>query len=78
MSLVTQMFVLEHYGPRLSLEQLAKVLGVSKGSLYNHVTNPDFPVKTYLDGGKRWADYRDVAAHIDRCHARANGQEVDA
>jgi hypothetical protein len=78
MSLVTQMFILERYGLRLSLDQLALAIGVKKNTLYNQVTSPEFPIKTYLDGGKRWADYRDVAAHIDRMHAKANGEDVPA
>jgi hypothetical protein len=40
---------------------------LSKGAIYNQISANTFPVETYLDGGKRWADYRDVAAHLDRC-----------
>lgn len=70
-SLVTQMIVAEKYGPRLSIEQLAEVLGISKGAVYNQISANTFPVTTYIDGGKRWADYRDVAEHIDRCREMA-------
>lgn len=71
MSLVTQAFVFERYGPRLGIEQLAEVLGLSKGAVYNQVSDGTLPVKTYLDGGKRWADYRHVAEHLDACYAQA-------
>lgn len=71
MSLVTQAFIVERYGIRLSIEQLAAVLGLSKGAVYNQISAGTLPVKTYLDGGKRWADYRDVAAHLDACREQA-------
>jgi len=67
MSLITQAFIVERYGLRLNVEQLADVLGVTKGALYNQFSAGTCPVKTYMDGGKRWADYRDVAAHLDQC-----------
>jgi len=67
MSLITQAFIVERYGLRLNVEQLAEVLGITKGALYNQLSAEKCPVKTYVDGGKRWADYRDVAAHLDEC-----------
>lgn len=71
MSLVTQAFLFEKYGPRLNAEQLAEVLGISKAALYNQISSGTCGVKTYLESGKRWADYRDVAEHFDavRLHA---------
>jgi len=71
MSLVTQAFIVEHYGIRLNTEQLAKVLGISKAALYNQISAGTCPVKTYLDGGKRWADYRHVAEHLDAALQKA-------
>lgn len=70
-SLVTQMIIAEKYGPRLSIEQLAQVLGLSKGAVYNQISGGTFPIPTYIDSGKRWADYRDVAAHLDNCREDA-------
>ena len=70
-SLVTQMIVAERYGLRLRIEQLATLLDVSKGSIYNQLSAGTFPVPTYLDGKLRFADYRDVAAYLDDCRARA-------
>lgn len=72
-SLVTQMIVAEKYGPRLGVEQLASVLGLSKGAVYNQLSAGTLAVPTYVDCGKRWADYRDVAEHLDRCRAEAIG-----
>lgn len=71
MSLMTQALVAEKYGLRLGVGQLAEVLGLSKGAIYNQLSANSFPVPTYIDGGKRWADYRDVAAHMDACRERA-------
>jgi hypothetical protein len=70
-SLVTQAFVFERYGPRLSMAQLAAVLDIEKTTLANKISAKTCPVKTYMDQGKRWADYRDVAAHFDVMRAQA-------
>lgn len=71
MSLITQAFIVERYGLRLNVDQLAEVLGITKGALYNQLSAGTCPIKTYLDGGKRWADYRDVAKHLDECRELA-------
>jgi hypothetical protein len=71
MSLVTQMLVFEKYGLRLRPEQLAEVLGVTKPTLYNQFSGGTCPIPTYLENGKRYADYRDVAAYLDACRERA-------
>lgn len=71
MSLLTQVVVAEKYGLRLGIEQLAEVLGMSKGGVYNQLSAGTFPVPTYIDAGKRWADFRDVAAHLDKCREAA-------
>lgn len=71
MSLVTQAFVFEKYGPRLNMEQLAQLMGFAKGTVYNQISAGTFPIKTYMDGGSRWADYQHVAEHLDRCRELA-------
>ncbi len=71
MSLLTQIIVAEKYGLRLTMEQLAEVLDLAKGTLYNKVTAGACPVPTYVDGNKRWADHRDVAKHFDDMRATA-------
>lgn len=72
MSLFTQALVAEKYGLRLNVEQLAQVLCITKGAVYNQMSAGEFPVKTYLDGGRRYADYRDIAEHLDKCRALAS------
>lgn len=71
MSLLAQAFLLEQYGPRLSLEQLAEVLHRAKNTIYNQVSKGTFEIPTYLDGGKRFADFRDVAEYLDACRSRS-------
>jgi predicted DNA-binding transcriptional regulator AlpA len=75
MSLLTQAILAEKYGLRLSVEQLSEVLQVAKGTIYNQLSAGTFPVPTFLEGNKRFADYRDVAAYIDLCRMRAKGGE---
>lgn len=70
-SLLTQVLVVEKYGPRLGTDQLSTVLGITRGAVLNQISDGKFPIPTYVDGGKRWADYRDVAAHLDNCRAQA-------
>ena len=71
MSLLTQAWMIENFGPRLNVAQLAEIMGLTKGAIHNQISDGTFPISTYLDAGKRWADYRDVAAHLDKCRERA-------
>ena len=71
MSLLTQIIVAERFGLRLDMAQLATVLDIEKTTLYNKVSAGSCPVPTYIDGGKRWADHRDVAKHFDDMRATA-------
>lgn len=71
MSILTQAFIAEKYGLRLDMQQLAAVLNIEKATLYNKVSAGTCPVPTYVDGGKRFADYRDVAKHFDDLRAGA-------
>ncbi len=64
-SLVTQMFIAEKYGLRLNVEQLASILGISSGTVLNRISANTLNIPTYIDNGKRYADFRDVAKHFD-------------
>jgi predicted DNA-binding transcriptional regulator AlpA len=72
MSLFTQAYIIERYGLRLNVGQLADLLGVKRGTILNRVSAGTFPIPTYLDGAMRYADHRDVAEHLDRCRAEAS------
>lgn len=65
MSLLTQAYILERYGPRLGADQIAELMGITKPALFNQISSGQCQMKTYLEGGKRWADYRDAAAFFD-------------
>ena len=71
MSLMTQAYLLDKYGPRLNIDQLAEVLSLSPKTLLNQISAGTCSVSTYLDGGKRWADVRDVAERFDALRALA-------
>jgi len=67
MSFLSQAYLLERYGPRLNMQDLAKVLGIAHGTLRNRQSAGTLKVPTYVDGGTRFADYRDVAEYLDSC-----------
>jgi len=71
MSLLHEAIVVEKFGLRLSMDQLAAALGVARNTIYNQIAAGTFPVPTYLEGKTRWADYRDVARYLDECRDRA-------
>ena len=71
MSLLTHAYLLETYGLRLGVKELAKVIGCAPATVHNQVSAGTFPVKTYVDQNKRWADYRDVAEYMDSVRERA-------
>jgi len=74
MSFMTQGYIVDKFGLRLTMEQLAECIGIAVNTIYNQVAKGVFPVKTYRDGKQRWADYRDVAQYLDDCRASAATQ----
>lgn len=38
MSLLTQAYLLDTFGPRLTVEQMAQVLGLKPGTVYNQIS----------------------------------------
>ena len=71
MSLMTQAVVIEQYGLRLTVEQLAQAMQLAKSTIYNQIASKAFPIPTYVEGGKRFAAYQDVALYLDGCRADA-------
>ncbi|RLK45977.1 hypothetical protein [Cupriavidus plantarum] len=78
MSLLTQAYVLETYGPRLSIAQLSALLDITEGTIRNQVSAGAFPIKTYVEGGRRFASYQAVAEYLDRMDALARGRRLVA
>lgn len=71
MSLVTEAFIFDKYGPRLNTDQIAQLLGITKPALYNQISAGTLRLKTYMDGGKRYADFRDAAEYFDEVRKEA-------
>lgn len=72
MSWKTATLLVMQYGrPRLSMKELAEVLGLSVTYVNNVAASGGLPVKTYLEGNRRWADVRDVGEYLDRMHEEA-------
>lgn len=69
MSLLHEAIVAEKYGLRLTMDQLGKALCLAPQTIHNRIAKGEFKVPTYVDGAKRYADYRDVAAYLDSFRA---------
>ncbi len=71
MSLLHEAIIAEKYGLRLTVDQMADALGLARNTIYNQIAQGTFRVKTYVDGGKRFADYRDLAKYLDEVREKA-------
>ena len=78
MSLLTQAYVLEKYGPRLSIRQLSQLLDLGEGTVRNQISAGAFPIKTYVEGGRRYASYQAVTDYLDAMDALARGRQLSA
>lgn len=78
MSLLTQAYLLEKYGPRLNMEQLSEALGIAVSTLHKRIGSRDIDLPTYVDGKMRWADARDVAEYLDRMREQARRERSAA
>lgn len=72
MSLLAQMVLIEKYGLRVDLERLAAILETSQPNLRRKISDATLGIPTYIDGGKRWADTRDVADYLDQLRQAAH------
>ncbi|MDR1853855.1 MAG: pyocin activator PrtN family protein [Azoarcus sp.] len=64
--------ILERYGARLTLEQLARLINLKVGTIRAQISQGRFPIPTLCDRSRRTADYRDVADYLDRQRAKAH------
>lgn len=72
MSWKTSTLLFMQYGrPRLTMKELAEVLGLSVTYVNNVAASGGLPVRTYLEGTRRWADVRDVGEYLDSKHEEA-------
>ena len=65
MTLMTRAALIDKYGLRLSMEQLAEVLGLHPSTIYNMLSKDEMPVRTYKEGSRRFASYEAVADYLD-------------
>lgn len=65
-SIMSQAMVFERYGARLDTSELAELLKLERGTVLNQISAGRFPIPTYVEGGRRWADFRDVAGYLDQ------------
>ena len=65
MSLLHEAIIVEKFGMRLTIDKLGEALGIAPQTIYNKIAKGEFNVPTYVDGGKRYCDYRSLAAHLD-------------
>lgn len=71
MKLLTQAFILEKFGPRMTMAQLATLLCMSEGTIRNQVSAETFPIPTYKEGAARFAAYDAVAEYLDAMSEKA-------
>lgn len=77
MTLMTRAAILDKYGLRLSVEQLADVLGLHTATVYNLVSKGEFPIRTYKEGTRRFASYEAVAEYLDNMDELAKVRSAD-
>ena len=71
MSMLTTVYLMERYGPRLNMEQIGQALGLASGTLHQRIAHGALDIPTYVDGKMRFADARDVAEYLDRLRDEA-------
>jgi excisionase family DNA binding protein len=71
MTLMTRAAIIDKYGLRLTMEQVAEVLGVHPGTVYNQIASGTLKIGTYKEGGRRYASYAAVADYLDNMSATA-------
>ncbi|MFP3614532.1 hypothetical protein SB778_31055 [Paraburkholderia sp. SIMBA_050] len=74
MSLLTRAYILEKFGVRLTMAQLATLLAMSEGTIRNQVSAETFPIPTYKEGASRYASYDAVAEYLDKMSAEARAR----
>lgn len=62
---MTQAHLLDKYGPRLSMEQVAEVLGLHPVTVRKMFITGELAIRTYKEGARRFASYQAVAEYLD-------------
>ncbi|MBE2262893.1 MAG: hypothetical protein IAE92_09125 [Burkholderiaceae bacterium] len=53
------------------MDHLAGILDTTAPNIRRKISERTFPIPTYIDGAKRWADVRDVAEYLDAMRQQA-------
>lgn len=67
----TYLLLAMYESPRLTIQQLAHLMGVSIDTARNQMYRGELPVPTYKEGGRVFADIRDVAEYLDKMRKEA-------
>jgi len=63
--LTTRAMIVERYGIRLSMQQVAEILDVTPNTVYNMLADGSLPIRTYKEGKRRFASYEAIAEYLD-------------
>lgn len=75
-ALLKEAWLLEKYGVRLGMKQLAEVMQLGFSTVNNRLSDGTLGVRTYLDGGRRFADVRDVAEYLEALREKASAAAI--
>jgi hypothetical protein len=62
----TEQHLIATAGVRIPLSKVAALIGLKPATARNQASSGTFPIKTYMDCNRRYADFRDVAAYLDK------------
>jgi len=71
MKLATRAMIVDRWGLRLTMEQVAEVLNLAHGTVYNMIADGSLPIRTYKEGKRRFASYEAVADYLDAMDEQA-------
>lgn len=74
MTLLLQAYLLERYGPRLTVEEIAQALKMARATVYAKISDGTLGIHTYMDNGRRFADAADVAEYLHACRERGRAE----
>ena len=63
---LTRAYILEKYGVRLDMDQLASLLRISKHTLYKQKSDGNLGFAMYTENGRCFADYEEIAKYLDK------------
>lgn len=70
MSLLHEAIIAEKYGLRLTVEQFSHAINLAPNTIHNRIAKGELSIPSYVDGKKRFFDYRDVALYLDQMSGR--------